>query len=75
MAKIIVLIMCFVALFVDNVHAYIDFGAGSYVLQVVAASAIGFLFLVKSYLQRIKQFFFRKKHYDKELAENIEGQK
>ena len=45
---------------VNNAYAYIDFGTGSYVLQIVAASAIGFVFVIKSYLSRIKEIFTRK---------------
>ena len=45
---------------VNNAYAYIDFGTGSYVLQIVAASAIGFVFVIKSYFSRIKEIFTRK---------------
>jgi hypothetical protein len=53
-------LLFFYAVAVDNAHAYIDFGTGSYILQIVAASAIGFVFFIKNYLSRIKQIFARK---------------
>ena len=40
-----------------NVHAYIDPGAGSLVIQVLIASAIGAIFLLKTYWIKVKLFF------------------
>ena len=60
--------------FVGNADAYIDFGTGSYVLQILAASAIGFIFLIKSYYQKIKQFFIRKTPSEADIAQHTEGQ-
>ena len=62
------------AFFVGPAYAYIDFGTGSYVLQILAASAIGCIFLIKNYLKRIKQFFIRKPLSDEGVPDNTEGQ-
>jgi hypothetical protein len=53
--------------------AYVDFGTGSYVLQVLVASAVGGIFLVKHYLQRIKAFFTRKLLSAKAVADDTDG--
>ena len=60
---------------VDNTYAYLDFGTGSYVLQILAASAIGFVFVIKNYYVRIKQFFFRKEPSDESDGKDPEGLK
>ena len=57
---IVYTILCLVVLATDA-YAYLDFGTGSYVLQILAASAIGFIFVIRNYLSRIKAFLFRKK--------------
>ena len=74
MLNMIVLAMLFGVVWVGNAHAYLDFGTGSYVLQILAASAIGFVFLIRNYLQKIKQFFLRKTPTDAQIAQNIDGQ-
>jgi hypothetical protein len=38
-------------------HAYIDLGTGSYVLQIVAAAALGSLFTVKLYWKKLVSLF------------------
>ena len=40
-----------------NVQAYVDPGTGSFVIQMLFASAIGGLFTIKMYFQKIKNFF------------------
>lgn len=60
MLKIIFLSLCFLIFAADNVYAYIDYGTGSFVLQILTASAIGLLFFLKRYMQKIKQFFQKK---------------
>jgi hypothetical protein len=37
--------------------AYLDPGSGSFILQILAASLLGALFLVKTYWQKITAFF------------------
>lgn len=60
---------CLVALFLISdfmlilpapVHAYIDPGSGSYVIQAALASVFGALFLIKSYWISIKNFVMSK---------------
>ena len=60
MLKTFFFLSIFLVVSVNNAYAYIDFGTGSYVLQIVAASAIGFVFVIKSYFSRIKEIFTRK---------------
>lgn len=71
----IIFALVFLVLSAQQACAYIDFGTGSYVLQILAASAIGGLFLIKNYLRRIKQFFFKKLLSDKGVAGDSEGPK
>lgn len=61
MVFILVQTMLWIMVLVTNAYAYLDFGTGSYVIQILAASAIGFIFVIRNYLSRIKTFFFRKK--------------
>jgi hypothetical protein len=49
------LIVCFLLL-PANTYAYLDLGTGSYVLQIVIATFLGFAFMLKSYLK--KAFLF-----------------
>lgn len=47
-----------------NAHAYLDPGAGSYILQLIAATLFVALFAVKNFWRQIKEFvnkLFRKK--------------
>ncbi len=72
MLKALLFLFCLSVFAVDNAYAYIDFGTGSYVLQLLAASAIGFIFLIKHYLRRIKQFFMRNAPSDEDITGNSE---
>jgi len=44
---------------VESAHAYLDPGTGSYVLQLVAASLLGGLFVFRTFWGRIKDFLVR----------------
>jgi hypothetical protein len=44
-------------LFPLNAHAYLDLGSGSYVIQILIASLLGFTFVLKSYYKRLLDFF------------------
>ena len=44
-------------IFARNSYGYLDPGTGSYILQIVLASALGLLFSVKIFWTRIKDFF------------------
>ena len=46
-------------LFPKDAHAYLDPGTGSYILQLLIASLIGGLFVIKTYFQKIKSFFIK----------------
>lgn len=43
--------------FTEEVHAYLDPGTGSYILQLAMASVIGALFAIKLFWNNIKNFF------------------
>ncbi|MEW6077369.1 MAG: hypothetical protein AB1724_06140 [Thermodesulfobacteriota bacterium] len=75
MVTILILALCLLILGMDNACAYIDLGTGSYVLQILAASAIGFVFVIRSYLNRIKGFFIRKSPTDEKQADGDKGDK
>jgi len=40
-----------------NAFSYIDPGSGSYVLQIIIASVLGILTLIKIYWSKLKAFF------------------
>ena len=40
-----------------NVHAYIDPGTGSLIIQIVIASLVGAAFLIKGFWIQVKAFF------------------
>jgi hypothetical protein len=44
----------------QNAFAYLDPGTGSYIFQVLIAVFIGGLFTIKSYWQKIKDFFINR---------------
>lgn len=73
MLKNLVFLLFFLTLMVDNAYAYLDFGTGSYVLQILAASVIGVIFFIKKYLQAIKHFFIRKAPSDEDITEKSKG--
>lgn len=57
------------AIFPNKVHAYIDPGTGSYVLQLVLGFLFGGVVAVKLYWKRIKSFFanlLRKKPHEED---------
>lgn len=61
-ATLIVLLS--IAIFPNNVYAYINPGVGSIIFQIVVAFFITGLFLIGSFFKKIKSFFinlFRKK--------------
>ena len=44
-------------LIVYNIHAYIDAGTGSLIIQFLIAGAVGGLFLIKVFWKKVKAFF------------------
>lgn len=40
-------------------EAYLDPGSGSFILQLLLATLLGSLFIIKTYWQKIKDFFGR----------------
>lgn len=54
---------------VKNVHAYIDPGSGSYILQIIAAGVLSSIFIIKKFWRNISQFissFLKKSSGDKD---------
>ncbi|MDH5695679.1 MAG: hypothetical protein OEZ00_03610 [Dehalococcoidia bacterium] len=41
----------------QNIHAYIDPGTGSLIIQVLIAAFVGGLFLIKVFWRKVKAFF------------------
>ena len=63
----LLLLMIVVMGMATNASAYLDPGAGSYVLQIVVASLVGGVFALKMFFRHIASFFrnlFRKKDRD-----------
>jgi hypothetical protein len=54
--------------FTQPADAYIDPGTGSFIFQMVVGAILGFFFIIKLHLRRIKSFFLKifkgKKHGD-----------
>jgi len=55
--KVVLVFTFYFLLFPKNVHAYVDPGTGSYILQIVAAMVFGSIFALKLYWGKIKYFF------------------
>jgi hypothetical protein len=51
------LIIILLLLFPSLTEAYLDPGAGSYILQMLIAGALGLMFTIKLYISKIKSFF------------------
>lgn len=45
----------------QTAHAYIDPGTGSYLLQILIASVVSGLFVIKMWWAKIKAFIFKNK--------------
>ena len=45
--------------FSSPAYAYLDPGSGSFILQLLLASLLGTIFLIKSYWRKITRFFRR----------------
>jgi len=63
---------CFVMLPLSSsqgVHYYIDPGTGSLVIQILIGSALGALFFVKAFWNKIKPFFTRSSSKSKDRDE------
>jgi hypothetical protein len=43
--------------FATEVHAYLDPGSGSYIIQILLGSLVAGFFVIKQYWQRLKSFF------------------
>jgi hypothetical protein len=53
----IIVVLIFLFFYVNNAHAYLDPGIGSYVFQVLIATFIGGLVTIKMFWQKIRSFF------------------
>jgi hypothetical protein len=58
-AGMFALVLMTLLLTADEVHAYLDPGTGSLVLQIVAGSILAVGYTVKVYWRRIRSFFRR----------------
>ncbi len=48
-----------IAVTFQNVHAYIDPGTGSLIIQLLIGGTVGGLFLIKMYWKKVKTFFVK----------------
>ena len=46
-----------VALFSQRAYAYLDPGTGSYIFQILIASSMGAIYLIKTFWRQISSFF------------------
>lgn len=53
-----------------RVHAYLDPGSGSFILQVLLAALLGGMFLIKTYWQKIIGIFHKSSPEDKPEQNN-----
>ena len=67
MFKMFIFVLLFLSVAVENAYAYLDFGTGSYVLQMLFASFIGIVVVMKNHLQWVKLLFKRKKDVNSEI--------
>ena len=66
-SKAFFLIITVILLLPHNAYAYIDLGSGSLLVQFLLAGFFGFIFVIKSYFNRIKMFLLsiiRKKDHN-----------
>ncbi len=73
------MIFPFIALLIPMIgtHPYLDPGSGSFILQILIATIVGSLFLVKVYWNKLKAFFKRAPTdtpVDEDKAENKQEQ-
>lgn len=54
---------------------YIDPGSGSYIVQVIAAAVLGFLFFFKNIWYKITSFFKKRKPEEEKDIDNEASQK
>ncbi len=57
---ILVVFALFHLLIPKNTYAYLDPGTGSFIIQMLIASIVGGLFILKLYFNKIKAFFKRR---------------
>jgi hypothetical protein len=56
----VIILVTLIFVIPEDCFAYLDLGTGSYVLQVMAATAVAGLFVIRQYWQRIKKAVSRK---------------
>ncbi len=61
----------FVLVWVDDAQAYIDAGTASMVFQSLVAAIVGGLFIIRTYWDKLKSFFSRKKDIQSDLEKNL----
>ena len=66
--ELVFIVSLFLIISTKTAYAYLDPGTGSFILQMLAASALGGLFAIKTFWGSIKNFFanlFSKKQQDR----------
>jgi len=55
--ELVFIVFLFLIISTKPAHAYLDPGTGSFILQILAASALGGLFAIKTFWRSITGFF------------------
>ena len=55
--KVLFFLVLFLLVSTKKAYAYLDPGTGSYILQILAAGALGGLFAVKTFWRQLTTFF------------------
>lgn len=69
--SLLLLVLLFLSFSTKNAHAYLDPGTGSFILQVLAAGALGGLFAVKTFWGNITTFFSNILSKNKKTADSV----
>ncbi len=69
--SLLLLVILFLSFSTKNAHAYLDPGTGSFILQVVAAGALGGLFAIKTFWGNITTFFSNILSKNKKTANSV----
>ena len=69
--NIIILSLIFFVVSTQSTYAYLDPGTGSFILQVVAAGALGGLFAIKTFWGNITTFFSNILSKNKKTANSV----
>ena len=76
--ELVFIVSLFLIISTKTAHAYLDPGTGSFILQILAASALGALFAIKTFWRSIADFLssiFSKKNNTNPSKKKTDGKK